>query len=201
MMRKTAGAGLIAALLLTGGCVRFGTKPPNRLLGLTSSSSMAAGQVVIGTSKSAITVLTPVIARSIGTPRVAVVDSSGSFAYVKDALWVDTPDKLFQGLLSEAIAVRTGKLVLNPGQFIAEPSGQLLGQLIAFGIDAGNKQAVVTYDANLLAPDGSAISKQRFSATAPIGKINATTVAPAISKAANSVAEQVADWIKTQPAS
>lgn len=199
MMRKATGTALLTALFLTAGCVRFGTNPPDRLLGLTSTSSVEAGKVITGTSGSAITVLPPLIARSIGTPRVAVTDSSGAFAYVKDAIWVDTPDKLFQGLLSETIAVRTGRLVLNPGQFISEPNRQLIGQLISFGIDAGRKEAVVTYDASLLAPDGATINKQRFSATAPIGKIDAKTVAPAISAAANSVAEQVADWIKAQP--
>ena len=199
MMRTVTGAALAAALLLTGGCVRFGAKPPPRLLGITSASSVTAGTLVTGTAANAITVMPPFTARSIGNVRVAVVDGSGAYAYVKDAVWVDTPDRLFQGLLGETIAVRTGRLVLNPGQFIGARSGQLVGQLLFFGIDAGKHQAVVTYDATLLAPDGTTISKQRFSATAPIGKIDAQTVAPAISIAANGVAEQVADWIKAQP--
>ncbi len=199
MMRTITGAGLAATLLLAGGCVRFGVNPPARLLGLTPTTSVAAGTVVTGTAASAITVMPPFTTRSIGNVRVAVVDASGAYAYVKDAVWVDTPDKLFQGLLGETIAVRTGRLVLNPGQFISTPSGQLVGQLLFFGIDAARNQALVTYDATLLAADGTTISKQRFSATAPIGKIDAETVAPAISKAANDVAGQVADWIKTQP--
>lgn len=199
MIRTITGAGLAAALLLTGGCVRFGAKPPARLLGITSASSVTAGTVVTGTAANAITVMPPFVARSIGNVRVAVVDGSGAYAYVKDAIWVDTPDKLFQGLLGETIAVRTGRLVLNPGQFIAAPSGQLVGQLLFFGIDAGAHQARVTYDATLLAPDGTTLSKQRFSATAPIGRIDAQTVAPAIGAAANDVASQVAGWIKAQP--
>jgi cholesterol transport system auxiliary component len=203
MMRTIIGAGtkaaLIAPVLLAGGCVSFGTKPPARLLGIPSTSSIPAGKMVTGTAQSAIMVMPPLMSRSIGTPRVAVIDTHGNFAYVKDAIWVDTPDRLFQGLLRDAIAVRTDRLVLNPDQFVSEPSGRLLGQLIAFTINDGTQQADVIYDASLVAPDGTTISTRRFSASAPIGRIDAETVAPAIGKAANTVAEQVADWVKTQP--
>ncbi len=57
------------------------------------------------------------------------------------------------------------------------------------------KQAVSTYDASLLTPDGLIVRHQRFSASAPVADIDADKVAPAISKAANQVAGQVADWI------
>ena len=186
----------LAALLMTSGCVRFGGKTPEKLIGLSSNAAIPAGQMVTAPSASAIMVMLPSVPRAFATSRVAVRDSTGAFTYVTDATWVDSPGRMFQALLSETIAARTGRLVLDPGQFVSEPDGRLTGALIEFAIDSARHEAVVTYDANLAATDGSTISKRRFSATAPIGKIDSNSVAPALNEAANTIAMQVADWIK-----
>jgi cholesterol transport system auxiliary component len=47
--------------------------------------------------------------------------------------------------------------------------------------------------------DGQSVKRQRFSASVPVSAIDADSVAPAISRAANQVAESVADWVKAQP--
>ncbi len=118
--------------------------------------------------------------RTISTQRVAVRSDSTSYAYVKDALWADTPAHQFQALLSETIAAKTGRLVLDPSQYAAQAGQVLHGDLIDFGVDAGTGMAIVTYDASLLTPDGQTVRRQRFSATALVGKIDA-----ALGRAAN----------------
>jgi len=197
--RRFAGPLLITlALLGTSGCVRFGAKPPERLLTITTQSAAPAGEQLSRTIEGALFVDMPAVPRSIATLRVAVRNDTNTFAYVKDALWVDQPSRQFQGMLAEMIRTRTGRLVLDPGQYLARRGQMLEGNLLEFGIDAGQRRAVVTYDASLMSLDGKSVKRQRFSANVPIGKIEAGTVAPAISDAANQVAIAVADWVKAQ---
>ncbi|HEY1125654.1 MAG TPA: ABC-type transport auxiliary lipoprotein family protein [Sphingobium sp.] len=190
---RFAGIGLLFAG--TAACVKIGSNPPERLLGISSDARVATGANQSAAPQSALFVEMPRVPRTISTQRVAVRSDSTSYAYVKDALWADTPAHQFQALLGETIAAKTGRLVLDPGQYAAQGSQVLHGDLIEFGIDARSGTAIVTYDASLLTPDGQTVRRQRFSATAPVGKIDASSVAPPISKAANEVATQVADWI------
>ena len=195
-MHRLIGLAALGLLLAsTSACVRFGAKPPARLLGIASDAHVAAGAAQSAAPGSALFVEAPVVPRAIATQRIAVRADATSYAYVRKALWVDTPAHQFQSLLGETIAAKTGRLVLDPGQFNAQAAQLLHGDLVDFGIDARSKQAVVTYDASLLTPDGLTVRHQRFSASAPVSDIDADKVAPAISKAANAVADQVADWI------
>jgi len=197
--RRAAHALMLGACLLAGtGCVRFGAKPPAQLLTITPQSSVSAGETLADANDNALFVDLPVTPRSIATARVAVRDGNTSFAYVKDAAWVDLPARQFQSLLAETIRARIGRLVLDPGQFLARRGQTLEGTLQDFGIDAANHSAVVTYDATLMSPDGQRITRRRFTASAPVTEIDANSVAPAINQAANEVAVAVADWIRTQ---
>lgn len=202
MTRNRPSPSLLLAMavppLLAGGCVRFGAEPPARLLTISGDASIPVGTTLSGAASAALVVDDPVTARSLQTQRVAVNDGPNAIAYVKDALWADVPARQFRRLLAETISARGGALVLTPGQFVTDPASQLKGELIAFGIDAARGQAVVTYDASLLSPDGATIARQRFSATAPLGRIEAANVAAPISRAANQVAVQVADWVKAR---
>lgn len=198
--RIIALAMLALASLSVTGCVRIGTKPPERLLSIAAATSAPAGQTLSASRDSVLFVDLPTVPRAIATVRVAVRTGDTSFAYVKDALWVDVPARQFQGLLAETIRTRTGRLVLDPTQFLARRGQLLEGSLLEFGIDAGRRLAIVTYDASLLAPDGQSLTRQRFTASVPVTAIDSQTVAPAISEAANQVATAVADWLKERPA-
>ena len=187
----------IAALLSTG-CVRIGAKPPGTLLTISAQAEAPAGETLAAASQQALFIDLPTVPRAIASSRVAVRDSATSFAYVKDALWVDAPARQFQSVLAETVRVRTGRLVLDPGQYLARRGQVLEGRLLEFGVDAAARRAVVTYDATLASPDGQQVQRQRFSASTPLSRIDANSVAPAISQAANEVATAVADWIRTQ---
>jgi cholesterol transport system auxiliary component len=192
---KPALALCLMSMALLGGCVRFGTKPPASLLTIESAQRVAPGTAAQDGS-GVVTIIEPDAPKALSTVRVAVRASDNSYAYVPKAYWVDVPRNLFRAVLAETVTARNGTLVLDSGQFSANPGKRLTGDLIEFGIDAHNRQAVVTFDAALLG-QGSVITKRRFTATAPIRNIDADTVAPAISVAANAVAVQVADWLKT----
>lgn len=195
---RTSGPVLLLALLLgtTSGCVRFGATPPEQLLGIASDARIAPGTAQSGATREALFIEQPSSPKALANQRVAVRVDATSYAYVKKAQWVDTPAHQFQALLAETIAVRTGRLVLDPGQYPAQSGNVLHGDLVEFGVDARTDQAVVTFDASLLGPDGQTVRHQRFSASRPVAQIDAVSVAPAISAAANEVAAAVADWVK-----
>jgi cholesterol transport system auxiliary component len=192
-----AKAALIVALLASAGCVRIGTKPPSRLLTIASSSQVEAGVPASASRDEALFIDEPSVPQSLATPRVAVRATDTTMAYVADAVWVDTPSRQFQALLSETVRARSNILVLDPEQYLARAGRVLNGSLVEFGIDAARQQAVVTYDATMASPDGLKIKRQRFTASAPVSRIDADSVAPAISAAANQVAVAVSDWIAT----
>jgi len=186
-------AGCCAALTLSG-CISFGEKPPPVLLTLTASSTIAAGTDRRTAAGAAITVETPVVPQALQTLRVPVQANTISIAYVKDAQWVEQPNKLFQHLLSETIAARTGRVVLDPHQSTLDPGIRLTGVLQSFGLDATTGEASVVYDAQLGTANGTTVETRRFAAQAP-ARAQAQSVAAALNNCANQVAVEVADWI------
>jgi len=107
---------------------------------------------------------------------------------------VDTPAKLFQGLLEETVRRTTNRVVLGPSQTTLDPGLTVAGELQRFGYDASTGQVVVTYDGSLSAAGGARVETRRFTATVPADG-TAASVGPALNQAANQVAQDVAKWI------
>ena len=186
---------IVAVALPLSGCISFGAKPPPSLLNLTSLASQTATAARRVTAADAIAISIPATPQAIATTRVAVSDGGIAIAYVEKALWVETPARLFQRLLGETVAAKTGRFVLDPRQTALTPSTQLSGQLLRFGIDAPSGDAVVIYDAVLSREGGKQFLSRRFEARAKAAAIEANASGKAINGAANQVAGDVADWI------
>lgn len=184
----------IAALSLSA-CVSFGGNAPAQLLTLTSDARVATGTVRTGAPGTSITVMDPDTPKKLDTVRVPVQVDAVSVAYIKDAQWVDSPRHLFQKMLSETIAASGTAIVLDTGQYSADPGKRLLGELIDFGVDARTSMAVVTYDATLAPGGGAPVLRKRFSASVPVSAIHAASVGAPINQAANKVAAEVAAWV------
>jgi len=182
----------LAALALSG-CISFGAKPPATLLTLFPASTMAAGESRSATAGQAVTILTPRVPAALANNRIPVQSGDTSIAYVKDALWADSPNRLFRSLLAEVVSARTGRLVLDNRQFSFDPGMTITGELRNFTIDESSMEAVVTYDAARAANGG--IEERRFEARTPVSAIEPAAAATALNSAANKVADQVADWI------
>ena len=194
-MRKLV---LLGVMLALGGCVSLGGgKAPPVLLNLTAASTIAANEVRSAGAGEAITIAVPVAPQAIATNRVAVSDGPVAIAYIKDAVWVEPPARLFQRLLSETVAAKTGKVVLDPRQFALDPGVQLTGQLKIFGIDAKTQEAVVVYDAAISRDKGKRVDTRRFEARTGVSAITPTASGAGLNKVANTVAAEVAQWIAT----
>jgi len=192
-MTKASPLVVLAALALSG-CISFGAKPPAQLLTLTAAQSVAPGTSNNVSPGEAITVLWPTLPADLNTNRVPVQSGPTSVAYVKDAQWTETPNRLFARLLGEVIEARTGHPVLSGRQFAVDPGTRITGQLLRFGVDAPTNAAVVTFDA--VVARGTEVRTRRFEAKVPVVEIKAEPVGAALNQAANQVAADVADWVK-----
>ena len=184
---------LMVALL--AGCVSFGPKAPKSLLTLNATTTVVAGTSRIAASGETITVLTPVTPAAIATTRIPVYDGVSNLAYVRDAAWNEAPARLFQRLLSETVAQKTGRIVLDFRQATLDPGTRLSGQLLSFGVDAATMQAVVTYDGIVTRSKGG-IETRRFEARVPVAAVEGRAVGAALNQAANDAAAQIAEWVK-----
>jgi cholesterol transport system auxiliary component len=108
-------------------------------------------------------------------------------------MWVERPARLFQGLLAETLRAKSGRLVFEAGDTDAKGAVRLSGRLVEMGYDARSRAVVVRFDA--LRDAGGALSTRRFEAVEPGVLPDAASVGPAINRAANKVAAEVADWV------
>jgi cholesterol transport system auxiliary component len=186
----------VALALALGGCALLGGggKPPPYLFTLTSDAADPGTIARTAGAGQAVTIAVPVVAKELRTVRVPVQVSPTVVQYVPDLQWVDTPDHLFQGLVAETVRRTTGRVVLDPSATTLDPGVVVTGQLQHFGYDAQTGQVVVQYDAALSAAGGNQVQTRRFTATAPADGTS-TTVGPALNRAANQVAAEVAKWI------
>ena len=195
-VRRTATATLAVLALSLGGCLSALTgSVPASLLTLSADDVLPANSARQGTVATALTVLVPSVPQKLRTPRIPVETTTTSIAYVADAVWVEAPARLFQRLLSETVAARTNRLVLDESQYITGPGELLAGELLEFGIEAGTNEAVVTYQALRLTSNGNSVSQRRFEARELVGEINPANVGSALNRAANRVAADVAAWV------
>lgn len=185
-----------AALMLTlVGCVSLGGgKVPETLFTLTASQTAPTGAGASGKADEALLVFDPEVDRALAVQRVMVTVDPANVAYLKDALWVERPSRLFGALLSETIRARGKRLVFNGDERGTGGADRLTGRLLALGYDAASQGVVVRFDA-MRARAGGMVETRRFESRVPVSKAEAAMVAPALNRAANDVAGQVADWL------
>lgn len=193
---RIAGSMALAASL--GGCslggLLGGGKGPEILYDLTSTIPSPGAVTRQAPAGSAVTVRVPVVSKELRTTRVPVQVNAVQVAYVEDLYWVDTPNRLFQNLVSETIRRTTNRVVLDPQQSGLDPGLTVSGQLQRFGFDAQRGVVVVRYIATLTTGGGARVETRTFLAELPADG-TAATVAPSLNAAANQVAIQVAQWI------
>jgi cholesterol transport system auxiliary component len=191
------GPALVLGLAL-GGCslggMLGGGKPPTTLVTLSPEAAEPAQMARNVTAAQAVTITVPAVPKELTAVRVPVQLTPTDVQYVANLQLVDTPARLFQGLLSETVRRTTDRVVLNPAQSSLDPGLRVTGELQSFGYDASRGQVVVTYDATLANGAGNGVVTRRFSASVPADG-TAATVAPALNRASNEVALNVAKWI------
>ncbi|WP_293976189.1 ABC-type transport auxiliary lipoprotein family protein [Sphingopyxis sp.] len=185
-----------AAAVSLSACIGLGGKTPSFLLTLDAAAAPSAGAARTAADASTLTILIPTAPQKLRTTRIPVQQDNSSVTYVKDAQWVEAPNRLFQRLVSETVSASTSRVVLDEGQYLTAPGEQLAGQLMEFGVDARTGEAVVVYQAMLVAAGGKTVSQRRFEAREAIGgEVEAKLVGEALTRAANKVAGEVTGWL------
>lgn len=184
----------LAALAALSGCISFGAEPPESLLTLTPTAEAPAGSGATGSAAGSLAILVPDAPARLDVVRVPVQVDEANIAYVKDAVWVDKPARLFRGLLAETIRTRTGRVVIDSDDPALTPETQLRGVLRDFGYDAPSGSVVVRFDAIRDTTD-ERIETRRFESVVPGVAPDAASIGPALNQAANDVAGQVAEWV------
>ncbi len=196
MFKRLSAFAALALLPALASCVSIGgsAEPPEQLITFTARETAPAGASSTGEVTDAIVVLEPEVEDRLDVNRVPVkVDATG-VAYLKDAVYVDRPARLFQHLLAETLRARKGGLVIegeDPGVLV---STRLFGRIIEAGYDAQRSSVSVIYDAVAIAPDGK-MRQRRFASTVEGVPADAASVAPALNDAANDVVSQTVTWL------
>lgn len=177
-----------------GGLLGGGGKAPVTLLTLTPEAADPGQIQRTATAGQAVTIAAPVVAKELRTNRIPVQVTPTDVQYVTDAQWIDTPDRLFQGLVAETVRRTTNRVVLSSKQAALDPGLVVNGELQRFGYDASTGQVIVQYDGALSTEGGTRVESRRFTATAPSDG-TAASVGPALNRAANQVASEIARWI------
>lgn len=185
---------VLAPTLLLGGCLSLGSEPPDSLLTLTPVATAPAGTGGSSTAGSAITLTEFEAPAALDVTRVPVQVSDTELAYLKEAVWVEKPARLFRRLIAETIRTRSNRVVVDGDDPGVLATNRLTGTLRQFGYDARSGSVVVVFDA-VRPGEGSAVQTRRFEASVPGVAADVGSVGPALNRAANDVAGQVAEWV------
>jgi cholesterol transport system auxiliary component len=139
-------ASLPLLALLAAGCFGGGAAPAE-LLTLTPAQTLPPGEARSAGSDGALAVLAPSCPALDQHPPHPVYVDAITIEYLKNATYVEEPHQLFRRVLAETIGARTGRLVLDPGNFTQEAGATLSGQLLQFGFEPARMQVVVSYEA------------------------------------------------------
>jgi len=176
------------------GLLGGGQKAPPALLTLSPEATAPGEFTRSAGAGEAVTIAVPAIPRELRVVRVPAQSGPTTIAYIEDLQWVDTPDKLFQQLVSETVTRTTNRVVLDPRLTALDPGVLLTGQLSRMGYDEQERAVVVRFDGSLSRAGGAQVETRRFEARAPADG-TAGTVGPALNRAANEVALEVAQWV------
>jgi len=194
LMSLLAAGTLSLALSACAGLLGGGAKTPPTLQTLTAEAADPGAITRTANAGQAVTVAVPIVPKELRTVRVPVQLSATDIQYVTGLQWVDTPDHLFQRLVAETIRRTTNRVVLDTALTTLDPGLLLSGQLQRFGYDAQTGQVIVEYDGALSTMGGSRVDSRRFVATVPADG-SAASVGPALNRAGNQVAADVAKWV------
>jgi len=192
-MLKKALLPALLALPLAGCLGGLGGKAPDELYTLTPVRVAPAGASTTAQATTALAILEPNVGQRLNVTRIPVQMTDSTLAYLKDAVWVEKPAKLFQTLVVESVRAKGNRLVVREGDLGYNAITQLSGTLLDMGYDVASGSVVVRFDGVLQSPDGR-VQTRRFESRVSGVAAEASAVGPALNQAANDVADQVAEW-------
>lgn len=193
---RMTGAALVLTVL--AGCVSLGGgTPPESLLTLSPLAPPAAGSGAVAgreTTGRAVLVQLPDTPAKLDVLRLPVTVSDTELAYLDEAYWVEKPARLFRRLMGETLRARGQALVIDNDDTPVLADVTLRGTLLAMDYDPRTSSVVVRFDAVRTEAGGKA-SSRRFEARESGVPATPGAIGPALNRAANEVAGDVATWL------
>lgn len=192
----------LAAFALGGCSLSLTPEPPERLLTLESTASAPVGssaQTGGDGGAPTVAIYTPTTPAKLDVLRVPVAVSETEIAYLQEAFWVEKPSRLFRRLLGETLRAQGTVLVLDGDENPVIASQRLRGTLLDMGYDAQTSSVVVRFDAVRSSASGKVLETRRFEARESAILPEVAAIAPALNRAANVVAGDVAEWMSRAP--
>jgi cholesterol transport system auxiliary component len=189
-------AASLALLAACGPLVQIGGSgpPEDSLLIVEATARPSPTPTSLGMT---LTVELPQLPAPLQSLRLPVRVSDTELLYLAGARWAETPSRQFQRLLSDTLAAR-GMAILDRSQASNRPVASLSGTLRDFTLDVRDPlqpQVIVRYDAQLAKPgQREPVALRRFEVTEPVASQRPPEVAAALSRAANRLAADLADW-------
>lgn len=191
---RVAPLSVLALALALSGCISLGGEPPESLLTLSPAARAPAGPgVAAGANRPVIAVLPFDTPAKLDVLRVPVAVSDTELAYVKEAIWVEKPARLFRRLVGETIRARGNAMVVDGDETATLATLTVQGTLIDMGYDVATASAVVRFDGVRIDKDGT-VTTRRFEASESGVTPDARSVGAGLNAAANRVAADVAEW-------
>ncbi len=187
------GLASVPLALALSGCISIGAEPPESLLTLTSEAVAPVGAALAVTPDNAIAVYEPFAPARLDVTRIPVQVDGSNIAYLKEAVWVEKPARLFRRVLAETLRARGDTIVVDNDEAGMVATRILRGTLVDFGYDVRSGSVVVRFDA-MRSNGEDAPQTRRFESVVPGVAAEAAPVGVALNTAANDVARQVADW-------
>ncbi|MGB3711323.1 MAG: ABC-type transport auxiliary lipoprotein family protein [Erythrobacter sp.] len=187
-----------AVLLGLAGCISIGGETPESLITLTPVDPVNQSVTPTSGTAGAIAVLTPETAAMLDVTRVPVQVNDTKIAYLTEAFWVEKPARLFRRLLGETLRRRGDVLILDNDDVTQLATQYVRGSLLDMTYDAPSSSVVVRFDAMRTDEEGEVVTR-RFEARESGVLPEAEFVGPALNRAANQVAGDVADWVLATP--
>lgn len=184
----------LAPIALLAGCISFGGETPDNLLTLTPTASAPVGARGSANAGTALVLYEFEAPAALDVTRVPVQIDPTKLAYLQEATWVERPARLLRRLFAETIRTRSGRVVIDGDDPGVLAENRLTGTLRQFGYDVPSSSVVLVFDA-VKPGEGSAIETRRFEARIPGIAADRESVGPALNRAANDVAVQIADWV------
>lgn len=185
---------LPALALALSGCISLGKDPPDRLFNLTPQVQAAAGTGASGSADTALAILDLQAPQKLNVTRVPVTTGDSTLAYLQDAQWVEKPARLFGQLLADTLRARGNRLLVGGTDLEFQAASKLSGTLSAMDYDATLGAVVVRFDAVLQTGDSQVLTRRFESVIAGV-PAEAEPVGEALNRAANQVADEVAEWV------
>lgn len=191
--KRTATAGLLAAVLGLSACTSLVPSPPSNTYDLTAPASFPG---LKGGSRAQILILEPSALKVLDSQEIVVKPSPAEVEYLGRSQWSDRLPKLVQAKLIETFEnTNRVRAVAKPGEGLVIDY-QVVSDIRSFEANVGaNREARVSISVKLVSDrTGKVVRSKVFTQAVPLSGSGSLDIVLGLDSAFDSVATQLVKW-------